>query len=155
MNCKNCGAELNEGSAFCGNCGMRVEEEQPVSEIPAEENVKGEYTAQEVYQEPVYEQCFSEPMVQAERPNTVRWIILSVVELLICCQLTGIIGLIFSIIGHISAEKGDFEDALKKIKIAKTTLIIGAIFGAIVLLFFLGVFIFGFLTGLTEEVLYY
>lgn len=155
MNCKNCGAELNEGSAFCGNCGMRVEEEQPVSEIPAEENVKGEYTAPEVYQEPVYEQGFSEPMAQAERPNTVRWIILSVVELLICCQLTGIIGLIFSIIGHISAEKGDFEDALKKIKIAKTTLIIGAIFGAIVLLFFLGVFIFGFLTGLTEEVLYY
>ena len=155
MNCKNCGAELFDGSAFCGNCGMRVEEEQPAYDIPAEENVKGEYNAQEFYQEPVCEQEVFQPAVPAERPNTVRWIILSVVELFTCCQLTGIIGLIFSIIAHVSAEKENYEDANKKIKIAKTALIIGAIFGAIVVAFFVAVFVLGLVTGFSEELLAY
>ena len=30
MYCKNCGAEINEGALFCGNCGMKIETEQPV-----------------------------------------------------------------------------------------------------------------------------
>ena len=36
MNCKNCGAELHEGSLFCGNCGMKVESEQNYCEAPAQ-----------------------------------------------------------------------------------------------------------------------
>ena len=47
MNCKNCGAELHEGALFCGNCGMKVEQEQPAYQVPEqpvyEEPVQGEY----------------------------------------------------------------------------------------------------------------
>ena len=44
MNCKNCGAEIIEGAAFCGNCGMKIEaeQEQPVFEEPAQQEAKQE-----------------------------------------------------------------------------------------------------------------
>ena len=174
--CKNCGAEINEGASFCGNCGMKVEAEQPVYEVPAEpvfeepaqpiaeEPVQGEYH-QDTYNEyqeqgsyvpPVIpEEYIGEQVVPAERPNTVLWIVLSAVEIFTCCQITGIISLIFSIIGHISAEKGDFENAERKIKVAKTLFIIGAVLGGLVLLFYFGVFVLGLATGFAEEALYY
>ena len=73
MNCKNCGAELDENAVFCGNCGVKLEIEQPV----AEETVCEEYD-QEVNTECQQECCgtpviLEEPKsaaVPAEKPST-------------------------------------------------------------------------------------
>ena len=34
MNCPICGAVLNDGAKFCGNCGNKVEAAAPVTETP-------------------------------------------------------------------------------------------------------------------------
>lgn len=155
MNCKNCGAELNEGAVFCGNCGMKVEAEQPVYEASAQEfsqEVHNEYQEQGSYVPPVMPENspVSETVVPAEKPNTVLWIVLSAVEIFTCCQITGIVSLIFSIIAHLSADKGNFEDACKKIKIAKTSFWIGFALGLIVIIAYI-VFALGMAAGFTEE----
>lgn len=156
MNCKNCGAELSEGAVFCGNCGMKVENEPMVYEAPVTEEfhqeVHTEYQEEGFYVPPVMPE---EPVVPAEKPNTVLWIILSAVEIFTCCTVTGIISLIFSIIGHVSAEKGDYADAFKKIKIAKTSFWIGFAIGLFILIIYVFVFFLGIATGLTEEIMYY
>ena len=154
MNCKNCGAELNEGAVFCGNCGMKVEAEQPVYEAPAQEfsqEVHNEYQEQGSYVPPVMPECYSEPVVPAEKPNTVLWIVLAAVEIFTCCQLTGIVSLIFAILGHVAADKGDFAEAEKKIKTAKTWFWVGLVF---IIAYFILVAI-GVAAGITEEFLYY
>ncbi len=130
MNCKNCGAPLQDNAAFCGNCGMKAEAEQPVYEAPAE--TSGEYTA-ETYSNvqeqgsytPVIDPVYNEPVYSGERPNTVLWIVLSAIETFLCCTVSGVIGLIFSILGHVAAEKGDFADAAQKIKYAKISFWVG------------------------------
>ena len=165
MNCKNCGAELNEGAIFCGNCGMKIETEQPVFEaqVVAGEPVQGEYH-QDTYTEyqeqgsyvppVVQEEYKEEPAVSGERPNTVLWIVLSAIEIFTCCQITGIISLIFSIIGHVSAEKGDYADAAKKIKIAKTSFWIGLALGLLFVVAYIVIFALGIAAGVSEEVMH-
>ena len=166
MNCKNCGAELHEGAVFCGNCGMKVMEEpvyqqpeQPVYEAPVQgeyhqENYN-EYQEQGSYVPPVMPEYQAEPVVNGEKPNTVLWIVLSAVEFFTCCQITGIISLIFSIIGHVSAEKGDYADAESKIKIAKTSFWIGLGLGILFVVAYIVIFALGIAAGITEEILYY
>ena len=156
MNCKNCGAELNEGAVFCGNCGMKVEAEQPVYEAPAQEfsqEVHNEYQEQGSYVPPVMPENppVSETVVPAEKPNTVLWIVLSAVEIFTCCQITGILSLVFSIIAHLSADKGNFEDARKKLKIAKTSFWIGFALGLLVIVAYIAIFVLGMAAGFTEE----
>ena len=164
MNCKNCGAEIKEGALFCGNCGMRAEAEQPTYESPAEENfenVQGEYRQETYgnYQEqgsyvpPVMPEYPNEPVVPGEKPNTVLWIVLSAVEIFTCCQLTGIISLIFSIIAHISAEKGDFADAASKLKYAKISFWIGLSLGLLVVVAYIVLLALGIAAGVTEGIL--
>ena len=152
MNCKNCGAELSEGAVFCGNCGMKVETEQPVFEEPVQQEVYTEYQEQGSYVPPVMPEA---PAVPAEKPNTVLWIVLSAIHIFVCCPLTGIVSLIFSILGHLSADKGDFADAFKKLKFAKISFWIGFAIGLILVLILAFVFILGIATGLVEESLYY
>ncbi|MBR5872679.1 MAG: CD225/dispanin family protein, partial [Oscillospiraceae bacterium] len=144
MNCKNCGAELNEGAAFCGNCGTKIEEvfEAPVTQEPVQE--QGYYQAPA---EPVY----AEPVVPKDKPNTVLWIVLTAIEIFTCCQVTGIIGLIFAILGHTAAEKGDFETAEKKIKTAKTLFWVGLVLGLVVIVAYVILMAIGVAAGISEE----
>ncbi|MBQ5897249.1 MAG: CD225/dispanin family protein [Oscillospiraceae bacterium] len=173
MYCKNCGAEINEGALFCGNCGMKIETEQPVYEAPAEpvfeepvqeEPVQGEYhqDTHNEYQEqgsyvpPVMPENppVSETVVPAEKPNTVLWIVLSAVEIFTCCGLTGIVSLIYAILGHLAADKGDFADAAKKIKTAKIWFWVGIGLGILAtVICVVCVAVFGFAAGVTDEIL--
>lgn len=58
MFCRNCGSQLVDGAAFCGNCGAKVEvqaaPQQPVYEAP---------------QEPVYVAPQVAPVMASERPQ--------------------------------------------------------------------------------------
>ncbi len=156
MYCKNCGAEIGEGALFCGNCGMKVEAEQPVYEAPAQEfsqEVHNEYQEQGSYVPPVMPECYSEPVVPAEKPNTVLWIVLAAVEIFTCCQLTGIVSLIFAIIGHVAADKGDFAEAEKKIKTAKTWFWVGLVLGLVFIIAYFILVAIGVAAGVTEEML--
>ena len=49
MTCPNCGANMQEGSAFCTNCGTRFEEQQasyqqPVAQQPAGDDLRAPLT---------------------------------------------------------------------------------------------------------------
>ncbi|MBE6893106.1 MAG: zinc-ribbon domain-containing protein [Ruminococcaceae bacterium] len=159
MNCKNCGAELHEGAVFCGNCGMRTEAEQQVYEAPVQgeyhqENYN-EYQEQGSYVPPVMPEYQAEPVVDGERPNTVLWIVLAAVEIFTCCQLTGIISLIFAILGHVAADKGDFAEAEGKIKTAKIWFWVGLGLGLLFVVAYIVLFALGIAAGLAEEILYY
>ena len=52
MFCKNCGAEIPDGSAFCGNCGMKV-------------------SAEPVQQEPVNQYASPDPQAHRAEPTSV------------------------------------------------------------------------------------
>lgn len=163
MNCKNCGAEIHEGSLFCGNCGMKVEAEQNYYEAPAQpefsQEVHTEYQEQGSYtapQQPYYEeQPVYQPEMPAEKPNTVLWIVLAAVEIFTCCQITGIVSLIYAILGHLSLEKGDFADAERKVKTAKTWFWVGLALGLIFVVAYFVLIAIGVAAGITEEFLYY
>ena len=57
MFCKNCGAQLSEGAAFCPNCGTAVVKEvaEPVYQQPAEPQ-QPVYRQPAEPQQPVYQQ---------------------------------------------------------------------------------------------------
>lgn len=160
MNCKNCGAELMEGAAFCGNCGMKIEAEQPVYEGPVQgeyhQDTYSEYQEQGSYVPPeVPEEYKAEPVASGEKPNTVLWIVLAAVEIFTCCQITGIVSLIYAILGHLAADKGDFASAEKKIKTAKTWFWVGLALGLIFVVAYIVLFALGIAAGITEDILYY
>ena len=111
MFCKNCGAEIPDGSVFCGNCGMQTSVEQPRQE-PVNQYSNVENNAYQSYQQPQYAQpeqpvYNSEPVYNAQPvqpvnlPNPTLWIVLNAILIVIgCCSISGllgIIGLVFAI----------------------------------------------------------
>lgn len=55
--CPNCGAVLENNSAFCSNCGNKVNSENPAPQQPAYQ--------QPAYQQPVYQQpVYGQPVMQ-------------------------------------------------------------------------------------------
>lgn len=155
MNCKNCGAELSENSVFCGNCGMKVAENNTQETQGEYRQTYNEYQEQGSYQPPVTPEYTAEPIYSGEKPNTVLWIVLAAVEIFTCCQITGIISLIYAILGHVAADKGDFFDAQKKVKTAKTWFWVGLGIGIFVIIVYFMLMIFGFAAGISDAIMYY
>ena len=109
--CKNCGAELGDGK-FCVNCGAAVDpevkqEEQPVTETPA---------------------------VPQKMGLNVKMLVWSIVNTVLCCQILGIIALVFTIL---AGESVDLDTAKKYLKTAKILNIIGIVCVAVYILFFI------------------
>lgn len=149
MFCKHCGAPVEEGAKFCGNCGEPVpaepaevieevmkEPEEVIEEIPEEKPeempktaVETEETALEpVWTEPKENKTPEEPVSPAPELNTTLWIVLCAVESILCCSfIPGIFGLIFAIIAAVRKKNGEYADAASLLKIAKIAFWIGAV----------------------------
>ena len=140
MICKKCGAPLEEGAKFCGSCGEpiltepaevieKVLEEKP-EEMP-ETVVETEKTAFEpTWAMPEENKAPAEPFSSTPVPNlnTTLWIVLCVLEIVLCCSaIPGIIGLIFAIIAAVRKKNGEYADAASSLKIAKVAFWIGVV----------------------------
>ena len=95
MFCNHCGAELPDGSIFCGSCGQRIEEAQPVEQPSAQP--EQQYQQQQQYpprqyqqyqqyqQQPYYQQPADQPK-QPKQPGkkhkALPWVITGIVLLL-------------------------------------------------------------------------
>lgn len=156
MFCKNCGAEIPDGSVSCGNCGMQTSVEQPRQE-PVNQYSNAENNAYQSYQQPrdaqpeqpVYN---SEPVYNAQpiQPvssvNPTTWIVLNILMIVLgcCCTISGIlgiIGLVFAIQSNNAVKAGDAFTAEDKAKTAK-------------ILFFvsLGIFVLQIVLGIVEGI---
>ena len=99
MICKNCGAQLPDGTAFCTNCGCAVEAPQQQAQ-PQYQQAQPQY--QQPYQaQPQYQQPFRAQPVSAQ-PNTLVFGILSLV--FSCLFYTAIVGMILGIVGRSKAK---------------------------------------------------
>lgn len=67
-------------------------------------------------------------------PDFTKTLILSIVQMLCCCQITGIIALIFTIIANSAFKSGNMNEYYTKQKSAKTALKVGWIIGVVVVL---------------------
>lgn len=150
MKCKNCGAELDENAKFCGNCGAKAAiEEAPVTNNIPEETTENQTTTESTEYIPHVEAEKVNPNsigAEANDINTTLWIVLSIVNLVLCgSKLPGIVALIFSIIALVNKNQGNYEEAKSNLKIAKIAVIIGFILAVIV--FILGLIGIIFSTG--------
>ena len=69
---------------------------------------------------------------QPVNPTFVKDLILSIVQLLCCCQITGILSLVFVIMANGDFKQGNMMGYQAGTKRAKTTRIVGWILGAVV-----------------------
>lgn len=60
-----------------------------------------------------------------ETPGFVKYLILSILETLCCCQIAGIIGIVFTVLFNSAYKSGNIADFESKQKIAKVVLLIG------------------------------
>lgn len=65
-------------------------------------------------------------------PEFTKCLVLSIIQMLCCCQITGIIALVFTILANSAFKIGNFADYQAKIKGAKTTLTVGWIVAAVI-----------------------
>ena len=158
MFCKNCGAQLSEGAAFCPNCGTAVVKEvaEPVYQQPAEPQQpvysQPAEPQQPVYQQPVYQQPVYQPVVNgAPRSNPgkgmgIAALIMGIVSCCffwipyfnIICLMMSIAGMILSIIG---VKKSKSAGASAGVSVAGLVLsIIGLVLSSISCLVLLGLF---------------
>ena len=166
MYCKNCGAEIPDGAMFCGNCGMKIETEnnetventenasyQPYT--PEPEHVDAEVIktdennkkASGAYYNSIPENNPYNPQTTDEASlNTTLWIVLSIIEIVVCCgSIPGIIALIFAIIANNKKNQGNYAEAVSNLKISKIVFFVG------IGIFFLGTVI-SIATGILSEI---
>ncbi len=139
MFCKNCGAEIPDGSVFCGNCGMQTSVEQ-LRQEPVNQYSNAENNACQSYQQPQYVQpeqpvynsepvYNAQPIPQASSLNPTLWIVLNAIMIVVgCCfipSILGIIGLVFAIQGNNAMKMGDLTTAENKLKTAKILFFVG------------------------------
>lgn len=99
--CKHCGAQIEDTTAFCPNCGTNVSDDEVSSSVPEPQN--NAYQPQQPVQPAQYQpyQEYQNPGVYPEAKLNglaVAGFVVSLVSL-VFCGISGIVGLILSIIG--------------------------------------------------------
>lgn len=115
MFCRNCGAQIPDGTNFCPYCGSNQTAAGP------------------------------EPFVrhqQGEKPST--YLVLSIIVTILCCLPFGIIGIIYASKVDSCWNAGNFDEARENSRKAKTWALVGLVLGFVtyliyILLIFLGV----------------
>lgn len=74
-----------------------------------------------------------------QNPVFTKYLVLSILEMICCCQITGVIALVLTILANSDFKAGNFVGFESKTKSAKTTLIVGLVIGLVagIALFFL------------------
>ena len=100
MNCQNCGANV-DGKAFCSQCGAPVNQQVPV---------------QAPYNAIPYQQTLGNPT---------KVLVFCIVGLALCW--TGVLGLIFSIVGLVQANRyiAQYGNVANQVRIGKILSIVG------------------------------
>lgn len=134
--CRECGKKLEENSKFCNNCGMKIEEKETntLSENTNESTVKS------VNENVTYNQTY---VTKKSNGMAIIGFVISLISLL-CCGYSSWLGLIFSIIGLINANKNEGE--------GKGLAIAGIVISLILLILFILLTIFGFMAYVTDGV---
>ena len=129
MYCRNCGAEIDDDSRFCGFCGAKVEAENE-AETPGSDRSP-----------------FASTPLPDNTPGVdpTAWIVLSVIEIVLCGSvIPGVIGLIFGISAENCRKTGDWEGTRSNLGVARAAVFIGL--GLLLVELFLGL-VGGFLLG--------
>lgn len=108
MYCKNCGAEIPDGSRFCTNCGCSLSEGGA-----AGQNTSGSAAG----------------TTGSERPST--YLALSIIVTLLCCLPFGIVGIVYASKTDSFYSAGHVDEARQYSRKAKNWCIAGLVIGLV------------------------
>ena len=137
--CRECGKELEENSKFCNNCGTKIEEEKTEETNTSNENTN-ESAASNAGTNVTYNQTY---VTKKSNGMAIAGFVISLVSLL-CCGYSSWLGLIFSIIGLVNANKNEGE--------GKELAIAGIVISSILLIIIVLLTIFGVMASVTDDV---
>ena len=137
--CRECGKELEENSKFCNNCGTKIEEEKTEETNTSNENTN-ESAASNAGTNVTYNQTY---VTKKSNGMAIAGFVISLVSLL-CCGYSSWLGLIFSIIGLVNANKNEGE--------GKGLAIAGIVISSILFIIIVLLTIFGVMASVTDDV---
>lgn len=69
---------------------------------------------------------------QGSHPDFVMYLVLSILQTFCCFAITGVISIVFTVMGNSAYQQGNIAEAESKFRTVKTTLIVGLVIGIII-----------------------
>ena len=107
MFCKHCGQQLADNATFCGQCGTPVVQQAPAA--------------------------YGAPYgVPGQPPNIPTHLVGAILTTIFCCQIAGIVSIVYAAQVNGKLAKGDVAGAMASSKSASTWMWIGVIVGGLI-----------------------